>query len=327
MRRRDFVIGVGAVALMSPRAASAQPTSKVRRIGFLDYAGHEPGRVRLWDAFRQRMRELGYVEGDTVVFEPRWAEGKADRVTSLAAELVRLPVDIIVAASTPAVQAAKRATNTIPIVMTGTTDPVGQGLIASLNRPGANVTGLALFNSDLGAKGLELLREAVPQASRIAMIWDADTSSRFAVQSTQSAAEALGVSLQALAVRGDDEFDAAFASMVRDRAEAVIVLGSPLFFAARARLADLAAKHRIPALFNERSYVEVGGLMSYGSDFAERFPHAADSVDKILNGAKPSDLPVEQPTKFELMINLKTAKALGITVPQSLLIRADEVIE
>jgi putative ABC transport system substrate-binding protein len=274
------------------------------------------------------MRELGYVEGDTVLFEPRWAEGEAGRSSALAAELAHLPVDIIVAASTPATQAAKHATDTISIVMTGTTDPVGLGLVASLNRPGGNVTGLALLTADFAAKGLEFLREAVPHASRIGVIWDPDTdTSRLVVRDTQNAANALGVSVQSVAAHSEGEFDGALASIVRDRADAVIVGGSPFFFAARTRLAELVVKHGIPAVFNERSYAEVGGFMSYGSDFADGFRRAADYVDKILKGAKPSDLPVEQPTKFELVINLKTAKALGLTVPQSLLVSADEVIE
>lgn len=331
MRRREFITTLGGMAAWM-FSACAQSASRIPRIGLLDYTAREAGRLRLWDAFHQRMRELGYAEGYTVVFEPRWAEGKAegkaDRVKALAAELVNLPVEIIVTASTPAAQAAKGATSTIPIVMTGTTDPVAQGLVASLNRPGGNVTGLTLLTSDLSAKTLELLREAVPQASRIAMIWEGgNEGTRIVVRNAQSAAQALGISLQSLTVGGADEFDGAFASMVRDRTAAVIVGGSALFFAARTRLIDLAAKHRLPAIFNERSYVQAGGFMSYGSDFAEGFRRAADYVDKILKGAKPADLPIEQPTKLELVINLKTAKALGITIPPNLLVQAEEVIE
>jgi putative tryptophan/tyrosine transport system substrate-binding protein len=309
-------------------SAGAQSASRIPRIGFLDYPAREAGRLRLWDALRKRMHELGYAEGDTVVFEPRWAEGKVDRLPALAAELANLPVEVIVTTGTPAARAAKRATDTIPIVMVGTTDPVGQGLVASLNRPGGNVTGLTLLSSDLSAKQLELLREAVPQASRIAMIWEAgNEGTAIAARNAESAAQALGISLQSLAVRGIDDFDGAFASMVHDRAAALIVGGSAVFFAERTRLIDLAAKHRLPAIFNERFYVQAGGLMSYGSAFTENFRRAGDYVDKILKGAKPADLPVEQPTKFELAINLKTAKALGITIPPNLLVQAEEVIE
>jgi putative ABC transport system substrate-binding protein len=239
-----------------------------------------------------------------------------------------LPVDVIVAVSSLPTQAAKHATGTIPIVMAIIADPVDLGIVASLSRPGGNVTGFTVLNSDLSAKRLELLRQAVPQASRFAQIWDADSAAaKIFAQNTERAAQALNMSLQSLAVRSAEEFDGAFASMVRERAAALIVGGSPLFFAERTRLAALAAKHGLPELFNERSYADAGGLMSYGSDFAENFRRAADYVDKILRGAKPADLPVEQPSKFELVINLKTAKALGLTVPPTLLAIADEVIE
>jgi putative ABC transport system substrate-binding protein len=328
MRRRRFIIGVGAAALAAPLAARGQPTGKARRIGFLDTGSSEVGRLRLWEAFRQRMRELGYIEGDTVVFEPRWTEGKAERLRGLAAELVNLQVDVIVAAATPATQMVMRATKTIPIVMAATNDPVGQGFVVSLNRPGGNTTGLATMESDLSAKRLALLRDIVPQASRFAVIWDAGNEGAAGpVRNVESAAQALGISLQSLAVRGPEEFDAAFASMVRDQAAALIVVGSPAFFAERTRLADLAIKHREPAMFNEGSYAEAGGLIAYGSDFAKHFRRAADYVDKILKGAKPGELPIEQPTNFHLVINLKTAKALGITIPPSILALADEVIE
>ena len=324
--RRELIVLTGGTFAW-PLAALAQQPGTIRQIGLLDYAARDE-RVRLWDAFRQRMRELGYVEGKTVVFEPRSAEGNADRLAALAAELVNLPVELIVAASTPATGAAKQATDTIPIVMTSTADPVGQGFVASLSRPGGNVTGLASLNADLSGKRLALLRQAVPQASRFAQILDAeDAASKIYEQTTKSAAQALGLPLQSIAVRGAEEFDGAFASMVRERAAALIVGSSARFFAERGRLAGLAAKHGLPALFNERSYAEAGGLMAYGSDFAEAWRHAADYVDKILRGTKPADLPVEQPTKFELVINLKTAKALGLTIPPALLARADKVIE
>ena len=328
MRRRDFVTLFAGAAVAGPLTARAQQGSKVRRIGFLDYASPEAGRLRLWDAFRQRMQELGYVEGDSVVFEPRWAEGRADRLPALAAELVNLKVDVIVTATSPATQAAKRATNTIPIVMATGTDPVSQGFVVSLNRPNKNVTGVATIDADLGAKRLELLQEAVPQASRFAMIWDASSEgAKIEARNSQSAAQALGISLQSLVVRGAEEFDGAFEAMVRDHATALIVGASAIFFTERTRLADLAVKHGIPTIFAVRDYAEAGGLMAYGVNFSDRFRRAAEYVDKILKGAKPADLPIEQPSKFELVINLKTAKALGITIPQSLLARADEVIE
>jgi putative tryptophan/tyrosine transport system substrate-binding protein len=324
MRRRDVIAMLGSAAAAWPLGARAQQPSTIRRIGLLDYSV----RPRLWDAFRQRMRELGYVEGKTVAFESRCAEDKADRLPALAAGLVNLPVDVIVAASAPAIQAAKQATGTIPIVMAIVADPVGLGLVASLGRPAGNVTGFALLNSDLSGKRLELLRQAVPQASRFAQLWDADSPpARIDVQNTESAAQALSLPLQSIAVRSAEDFDGAFASMERERVTALIVGGSPLFFAARTRLADLAAKYGLPTLFNERSYAEAGGLLAYGSDFTVNFQRAADYADKILRGAKPADLPVEQPSKFELVINLKTARALGLTIPPTLLALADEVIE
>lgn len=327
MQRREFISVVsGAVASMF--CTPVQSAGKIQRIGLLDFTAREPNRQRLWDAFRQRMREIGYPEGETVVFEPRWAESKADRVDALAAELVNLPVDVLVVASTYATQAAKRASGTIPIVMTGSADPVGQGIVASLGRPGGNITGLTVINSDLSAKQLELLRQAIPQATHIAMVWDAGSEgAKIAARNAQSAAEALGISLQSLPVRSADEFDGAFASLVRDGAAAVVVGGSALFYAEGKRLVDLAVKHGLPAVFNERSYAEAGGFMSYGSDFAENYRRAAEYVDKILKGAKPADLPIEQPTKFELVINLATAKVLGITIPPNLLVQAEEVIE
>jgi putative ABC transport system substrate-binding protein len=324
MKRRDVIAMLAGAAAAWPLAGHAQQTSAIRRIGLLD----DIVRPRLWDDFRQRMRELGYVEGKTVTFEQRWAEGKADRLPALAIELVNLQVDVIVTGNSQATQAATQATRTIPIVMTITSDPVGQGFIASLNRPGGNVTGLVLLNADLGAKRLELLRQAVPQASRFAQLWDADNAgSKSEAKNIERTAKALDLPLQSLAVRSAEEFDGAFAAMVRERAAALVVTGSALFFAEHTRLADLAAKHGLPAIFNARSYAEAGGLMAYGSDFAVNFQHAADYVDKILRGTKPADLPVEQPSRFELVINLKAARALGLTIPPNLLATADEVIE
>jgi putative ABC transport system substrate-binding protein len=327
MRRREFVALLGVVAAW-PLAARAQPMSKARRIGLFDSSSPEVGRLRLWDAFRQRMRELGYVEGGSIIFEPRWAEGRADSARVLAAELVDLKVDVIVTTAWIATQAAIRATDSVPIVIAAVDDPVGRGFAASLNRPGGNVTGLATIDSDLIIKRLELLREVVPQASRLAVIWEAgNEGAASAARNAQSAAEALGISLQSLSVRGADELDGAFAAMVNDRAAGLVVGASAILFAARAQLADLAAKHRIPTIANERSYAETGCLIAYGNDFSDSFRHVADYVDKILKGAKPGDLPIERPTKLELAVNLKAARALGLTLPPTLLARADEVIE
>jgi putative tryptophan/tyrosine transport system substrate-binding protein len=328
MRRREFIVGVGGAALVLPLAVRAQPTSKAWRIGLFDSSSPEAGRLRLWDAFRQQMRELGYVEGDTVVFEPRWAKGRVDRALTLAAELVDLKVDVIATTAWLATQAATRATNRVPIVMAAIDDPVSRGFVASLNRPGGNVTGLATIDSDLIAKRLEFLREVVPQASRLAMIWEAgNEGAGTAARNAQNAAQALGISLQSLAVRGAEDFDGAFAAMVRDGAAALVIGASAVLFAERTRLADLATKHRLPTTSNERSYAEAGCLMAYGNNFSDSFRRAADYVDKILKGAKPGELPIERPAKFELVVNLKTAKALGLTLPLALLAGADEVIE
>jgi putative ABC transport system substrate-binding protein len=328
MRRRTFVTLLGGTAAAWPLLARAQQESRAWRIGLLDASSPEAGRLRLWDAFRQRMRELGYVEGDNVAFEPRWAEGSADRLRAAAAELVNLKVNVIATAGGAAVQAAKRATNTIPIVMATAPNPVSLGVVASLNRPGGNVTGVVTMSSDLAAKRMGLLREAVPRASRFAMIWDAGSEgARIVVHDTQSAAQAVGISLLLLSARGAEDLDGAFASMVRDQAAALVVSPSPSFFVERRRLADLAVKNRLAMVGNVREYAEAGGLMTYGPDYTENFRRAANYVDKIIKGDKPADLPIQQPTKFELVINLKTAKALGLTIPPSILAQADEVIE
>ena len=307
--------------------ARAQTSAKRWRVGLLDYSRPEPDRVRLWDAFRQRLRELGYAEGDNITFEPRWADGKVDRLAALAKELVQLKVDVLATGGTPAAQAAKGATNTIPIVM-ATGNPVGLGLVASLSRPGGNVTGVATLTSELSAKQVELLREMIPHASRVAILVDANNpGSMLSEHETERGAQALGISLQVLSARAPQEFDSAFKSMLQPRVAALIIQGSAMFFGERTRLADLALKHGIPTVVTERAYAEAGCLMSYGTDFADNFRRAAEYVDKILKGAKPADLPIQQPTKFELVINLKTAKALGLTIPPSLLLRADEVIQ
>jgi len=326
--RRTFLVGTGAVLLAAPLAAEAQQVGKVWRIGLLEYSVPDPDREALWNAFRQRMRELGYVEAQNVAFEPRWAHDDDDRLSKLAAELAGLKVDVIVTAATVSALAAKRATSTIPIVMATGADPVAAGLVANLRQPGGNVTGMTTINTELAAKRLELLKIVAPRASRIAILWDERGSLfRFAVADTEAAAKRAGFTMHSVPVRGPAEIEAAFATVVRGRAGALSIVPSPMFFANRKRLADLAIKHRLPTVVGLREYAEAGGLISYGADNADSFRGAAVFVDKILKGAKPGDLPIEQPTKFELVINLKTAKALGLTIPPSLLGRADEVIQ
>jgi putative ABC transport system substrate-binding protein len=281
-----------------------------------------------WEAFRERLRELGYVEGQTIAFETRWADGQLDRLPRLAAELVRLKVDVIVTAGSPAARAAMNTTTSIPIVMATGGDPVGLALVPSLARPGGNVTGLTTLSRELSGKRLEMLREALPRASRIALLWhrtsDIDALTR---RETEEAAQTLGMSLTAHGVDGPDDFDRALKAAVADRAGAVLVATSPMFFGHRRQLADLALKHRLPTLFAFREYAEDGGLMAYGPSYTELFQRAAGYVDKIIRGARPGDLPVEQPTRFELIVNLKTAKALGLTIPPSVLARAGEILQ
>jgi putative ABC transport system substrate-binding protein len=314
--------------LAASLAAEAQQAGRVYRVGLLEYSTPDAGRQAWWTAFRQRMRELGYVEGQNVTFEPRWAQDDDDRLSKLAAELVSLKVDVIVTAGTSSALAAKRATATIPIVMATGADPMAVGLVASLRQPGGNVTGMTTINSELAAKRLELLRIVAPRASRIAILWDETSSAfRFAVTGTEAEAKRAGFAIHSVPVRGPAEIEAAFVTAVRGRAGALSIAPSPMFFSHRHRLAELAIKHRLPTIVGVREYAEAGGLVSYGADNPDMFRGAAVFVDKILKGAKPGDLPVEQPTKFELVINLKTAKALGLTIPQPLLGRADEVIQ
>ena len=328
MERRGFMAVMAGGLLATPLAAEAQQAGKVYRIGLLDFSAPDPARQAWWNAFRQQMRELGYVEGQNVSFEPRWAQGEDDRLPKLAAELVGLKVDLIVTAGSNAALAAKRATSTIPIVTASGSDPVAVGLVASLRQPGGNVTGMTSLNSELAAKRLELLRNVAPRASRIAILWDErDAGSRLNVDETEAAAKTAGLAIQRVAVGSAAGLDAAFATVVRGRAGALIIVITARLFSYRKRIAELAVKHRLPTVVGLREYVEAGGLASYGTDFPDIFRRAAVYVDKILKGAKPADLPVEQPTKFELVINLKTAKALGLTIPQSLLGRADEVIQ
>jgi len=326
--RRAFIGTLAGCLLAAPLAAEAQQGGKVPRIGLLDSSSPDQTRVAWWEAFQQRMRELGYVEGQTVTFERRWAHGDIERLPGLATDLVRLKVNIIVTGGSPAALAAKTATRTIPIVMATGADPVELGLVPSLGQPGGNLTGMSTLSADLAAKRLELLRELLPKVSRVAILWDGNSGGgRLSARVTQAAGREMGVEILAYDVRKPSEFDHAFSAMTKDRAGGLDVATSPMFFTERRRIAELALKHRLPTMVGSREYAEAGALASYGTDYIDLFRRVPTYVDKILHGAKPADLPVEQPTKFELVINLKTAKALGLTIPPSLLGRADEVIE
>ena len=307
--------------------ADAQQPTKILRIGYLSSDSPSTIAVRI-EAFRQGLRELGYVEGKNVVIEWRFAEGKADRLRGLAAELVRLKVDVIVTSSPAATRAAKEATVTIPIVTAQDNDPVGNGLVASLARPGGNITGLSTLAPEISGKRLELVKEIVPRVSRVAVLGSSTTPGNpQALRETELAARVLGLQLQYLEVRGAKDIEPAFRAAAKDRAEAVLMLQSPVFVNQRRQLAELAVKFRLPVIYDRREFVDDGGLMSYGTNYTDLSHRAAIYVDKILKGAKPADLPVEQPTKFELVINLKTAKQIGLTIPPNVLARADRVIK
>ena len=319
MRRREFLYVLGSVAAYWPHSALAQRISPPR-LGVLLVGNREP----FSKLFSDGLRDLGYIDGQNIQIEFRSAEGKLGLLPELAADLVRLKVDVIVASETPAVQAAKRATSEIPIVMAPSGDPVGTGLIASLARPGGNITGLSAATAELAGKSLELIREVIPGASRVAALADPTNSfTKPFLEQINLAAQTIGIAIQVVMVRGTEEFSAAFEELSRKKIEAVIV--QPTL--PRAPILELVQKHRIPAVSGNRAFADAGGLMSYAGSLADRYRNAAPYVDKILKGAKPAELPVQQPTKFELVINLKTAKALGLTVPPSLLARADEVIE
>jgi|SRR5450631_1834784 putative ABC transport system substrate-binding protein len=324
MDRRTFV---NTALLVMAFPANAQPAKKVPRIGVL-HAVSADSASQTAAAFTQGLRERGYVEGQNVVVERRFADGRAERISEIGAELVRLKVDIIVTTTDVAIATVKQQTQTIPIVMASSTDPVGTGFVASLAHPGGNVTGLTSISPELSAKRLELMKEAVPGLLRVAIMWNPDV--RGAVldyKETQNAARSLQVQLQPVEVSRADDFDRAFSALTTGRAEALIVVGSAFAFTNRSQIASLALKNRLPTMFGVRENVDDGGLISYGPNVAELWRRAATYVDKILKGAKPGDLPIEQPTKFELIINLKTAKALGLTLSPSLLRRADEVIQ
>jgi putative ABC transport system substrate-binding protein len=329
MQRREFIAlfgGVTAASAAWPLAAGAQTPPKIPRVGYI--AGSSAtGTEHTVGAFRQGLRELGYVEGQTIALEVRWAEGRSERIPELVAELVGLKMDVLVAGSSLAALAANKATRTIPIVMVAA-DPVGLGLVASLGRPGGNVTGLSFFSEAIIGKRLELLKELVPALARVAVLRNPMVAAHATFwQETEVAARKLGVTLQPIEVRGPEDFEAAFAAATRGNAQALIHFDDALTLAHRPRIVALAASSRLPAMYGFREFPDEGGLMSYGPSFVVLFRRAATFVDKILKGAKPADLPVEQPTKFELVINRKTANALGLTVPPTLLAQADDVIE
>jgi putative tryptophan/tyrosine transport system substrate-binding protein len=327
MRRREFITLLGSAAVAWPLTVHAQQPTKVPRVGYLSDKSSSLG-FASFEPIAQGLRELGYLEGRTIVFEHRYAEGKAEALPDLAADLVRLKVDVIVAVGTPATRAAKNATETIPIVFTRIADPVALGLVASLARPSGNLTGVSVLTRDLDAKRLEMLTVVIPGVRRVGIFWDLTfPSAALELREIERAGRVLNVELQPVEVRAAEELEAAMRAVVGQRAQALIVVPALLFTEQRHRLAELAVQHRLPTMLSRREHVEAGGLMSYGTNYAAMYRRAATYVDKILKGAKPADLPVEQPIRFELIINLKTAKALGLEVPPMLLATADEVIE
>jgi ABC-type uncharacterized transport system substrate-binding protein len=326
MRRKILSVVLTILFLAAVNPAQAQQPTKVPRIGFLGATYPSTNTARI-EAFRQGLRELGYVEGKNIVIEYRWAEGKTERLPDLAAELVRLKVDIIVTAGPAVTRPVKEATSTIPIVMSFDNDPIGSGFVASLARPGGNITGLSALFPELSGKRLELLKEVVPMISRMAFFGTStQPGTAQALRETELAAGAFGVQVQYLEVRDPKDIETAFQAARKGRADAVLVLSSPVIFSQRTQIADLAVKNRLPVIFPQSEYVEDGGLMSYAPNYADLFRRAATYVAKILKGAKPADLPVEQPKKFEFIINLKAAKQIGLTIPPNVLARADKVI-
>jgi putative tryptophan/tyrosine transport system substrate-binding protein len=326
--RRGFISALAACLLAAPLAGEAQQAERVYQVGILGEKSSDPLEARLWQVFRGSLRERGWIEGKNVVIESRWAGGNPGRIRELAAELGRLKVDAIVTRGSIYTEGARVATSSIPIVFTIHADPENTGHVASLARPGGNITGLSILMTDLNVKGLEFLNATVPAAKRIAVLGSPDMPSYGpSLKALEEPARRLQLQLRTVVARTGSDLETAFPAMARDHVQAVLVLGFGPYMAARQRIAELAVKHRLPTFFPWREQAEAGGLMSYGPDISDLYRRAATYVDKILRGAKPADLPVEQPTKFELVINMKTAKALGLTIPQSLLLRADEVIE
>jgi putative tryptophan/tyrosine transport system substrate-binding protein len=325
MRRREFITLVGSTAVVSlvswPRSGRAQPSTEIPRIGIIDDSP-------IWNAFRHGLRDLGYLEGQNIAFEYRYAGGLPDRLAWVAVELVHRPVDLIATFGTPPTLAAKQATTTIPIVMMGVGDPVGAGLVSTLAWPGGNITGNTILSPEVAGKRLQLLKEVIPSLSRVAILWNPDNASHPAqLAELRVAAETLGINLLPVAVRSPGEFDSAFAAMVRDRPDAFLMTNDPFHQLSIGRIIDFLANNRLPGIFVTREVAVAGGFLSYGASLPDLFRRGASYAHKILQGTKPADLPVEQPVKFELVVNLKTAKAIGLSIPESFLLRVDEVIE
>ena len=326
--RRRFAVSFGAFlgAAVASRVR-AQP-AKIARVGYLQPIAPQNGTSPFLEDLRQGLRELGYVEGRNIEIEVRWGEGKLERMSALAAELVKMNVDVIVAVSSPSVVAAKNATKTIPIVMPFSSDPVGDGLVSSLARPGGNITGLSLMAPELAAKRLQLLKEVFPKVRPVAALWNPDYAGMAArLRQTQGAAPSVGMEVISVEIRDSRELERALEALDRQRPSAIFLLADPLTMSQRLRIVEFAAEERIPAIYEVSQFVDAGGLMSYGPNTDELMRRSATYVDRILKGAKPAELPIEQPAKFELVINLKAAKALGITLPQSVLLQADRIIE
>jgi putative ABC transport system substrate-binding protein len=326
MDRRVFIGTLAGGLVAAPRAVEAQQAATIPRIGFLLMGSPQAGLTFAFEEFRKGLRELGWTENENIAIEYRWAGESPDRLLELAADLVRLKVDIIIG-STPGVRAAQHATTSIPIIMCIADDAVKQGFVPNLARPGGNITGMASFASELAGKRLQLLREATPRVSRVAVLWNPPGSSPDYMKDTQMAARSLGLTLQSVEIRTADDFERAFASVLKGRAEALVVGPGQFLFTHQREVVEFALKNRLPSIYAWKDPVSVGGLIAYGVNIPQVYRRAAYYVDKILRGTKPGDLPVEQPTKFDLVVNLKTAKALGLTIPPSLLLRADEVIQ
>ena len=325
MRRREFIALVGGAAAWPLGTRAAGPSARTKRLGILEPGGPpEP----LVEALLQKLQDLGYVEGTNINFEYRWALGKLDRLEDLAKELVGSNVDLITVLSTPAALAALNATRTIPIIFTGVGDPVGAGVVPNLARPGGNITGISLLATELSSKRLEVLREIVPNMSRVAMLWnDTNPSMVLRAHEAQTAATKFGVVIQSVGVHIPMDLDAAFVAIESGHVDALLTLVDPFTREHRKRIVDFAAQRRLPAIYESREFVDSGGLISYGPSLLNMHRRAAEYIDKVFKGEKPADLPVEQPTKFELLIDMKTARALGVAIPQAILLRADEVIE
>jgi putative ABC transport system substrate-binding protein len=330
MDRRRFLLTSLAGAVAASRAAEAQQRETVRRVGVLAPGSDAPGGLPtiVVDAFRKGLRDLGYIEGRNITLDIRWDHGRPERNQDLARELVRLPVDVIVSGTTPSTIAAKNVTTTVPIVMAATgANPVSLRLVTSMSRPGGNVTGLTLQTHELPGKRLEFVKELLPRMTRVAILWHPGHPSTDEINGFQAAAGVLGLELQQIETKGPEDLDGAFEAAVRGRSQAVITVQSAVYASYRARIAEIALKKHIPTMSGETGFAAAGGLMNYGPNIPDSWRRAAGYVDKILKGVKPGDLPIEQPTTFELVINLKTAKALGLTIPPSLLARADQVID